>query len=313
VTMDLATRCSRGVGLAAALLLTAGSAFSQSGRGNVAYVATPQLAVEEVLRMAKVGPSDYVIDLGSGDGRVVITAAKTFGARGLGVDLDSYLVDLANESARLEGVGDRVRFIEQNIFDTDLTAATVIFGYLRPELNLMLRPKLLELKPGTRVLMHDYNMGQWPSDQAKAVDVPERQVGDRFRSYLFLWIVPARLAGRWESRLPIGNRTATYDFNFDQTFQVVEGSVRVDQQEAKIPQFRLSGDQFSFDLRTTMSGVMVTQRFFGSVNGGIIRGTVTTGEGGDQRVLQWTAKQTARGELRPGGDDLPAARPPKGD
>lgn len=300
-----ATRRSRGAGLAAALLLIGGSAFSQDGRGNVAYVATPQLAVEEVLRMARVGPSDYVIDLGSGDGRVVITAAKTFGARGLGVDLDRYLVDLASESARLEGVADRVRFIEQNMFDTDLTAATVIFGYLRPELNLMLRPRLLELKPGTRVVTHDYNMGQWPPDQEKALDVPEKVVGDRGRSYLFLWIVPARLAGRWESQLPIGNRTVIDEFNFDQKFQVVDGTARIDRQEVKLPQFRLRGEQFTFNLTTTIGGALVTQRFLGAVKGDTIQGTVTIGEGTEQRVSPWSAKQTVRGQLRPGGDDVP--------
>jgi hypothetical protein len=310
--MDLGARCSQSIGLATALLLTAATAFSQSGRGNVAYVATPQLAVEESLSMARVGPSDYVIDLGSGDGRVVITAAKTFGARGLGVDLDPYLVAQASESARLEGVADRVRFIEQNIFDTDLTAATVVFGYLRPELNLMLRPKLLELKPGTRVVTHDYNMGQWLYDQAKAVDVPEKEVGDRGRSYLFLWIVPARLAGRWQSRVPIGNRAASYDFTFDQTFQMVEGSVRIDRQEAKVPQFRMTGEQFTFALTTMIRGASVTQRFLGSVSGDNIQGTVTIGEGGAQRVLPWSAKQTARGQLRPGGDELPVTRPKVG-
>ena len=200
-----------------------------------------------------------------------------------------------------------MRFVEQNIFDTDLTAATVIFGYLRPELNLMLRPRLLALKPHA-VLTHDYNMGQWTPDQARAVDVPDKQVGDRGRSYLFLWIVPARLAGRWESRLSMGNRTETYDFSFDQTFQVVDGTATIGQETVKLPQFRLNGDRFSFDLTATIGGALVTQRFLGDVKSDAIQGTVTVIQGAQQRVTQWSAKQTTRGELRPGGDDVPAPR-----
>src|SRR5947209_1915666 len=135
-------------------------ASSQEGRGDVVYVPTPQVVVDEMLRMAKIGPNDYLIDLGSGDGRFVITAAKKYGARGFGVDLDTYLLRLARKNAQTEGVTDRANFIEQNLFETDLSQATVVSSYLLPEMNLKLRPKILGLKPGTRGVADDYHMGE---------------------------------------------------------------------------------------------------------------------------------------------------------
>src|SRR5688572_29625684 len=148
-------------------LLLAPAASAQQGQGDVVYVPTPQIVVDEMLRMAKISSTDYLIDLGSGDGRIVITAAKKHGASGFGVDLDRYLLKLANEGAKREGVSDRAHFVEQNLFETDLSKATVISSYLLPEMNLKLRPKLLALKPGTRIVAHDYAMGQWDADEEK--------------------------------------------------------------------------------------------------------------------------------------------------
>ena len=164
------------------------------------------------------------------------------------MDLDTYLLKMANENARKEGVSERARFFEQNLFETDLSPATVITSYLLPEMNLRLRPKLLSLRPGTRVVAHDYAMGEWDPDEEKTLIVPEKTVGDPGKSYLFLWIVPARLAGRWESQLPVGGRTVSYEFNFDQQFQVVQGSARVGERDAKLSQFRVNGEQLSFNL-----------------------------------------------------------------
>ncbi len=166
-----------GMLLALGLLPQQGAA--QEGVGDVVYVPTPQIVVDEMLRMAKVGPADFVIDLGSGDGRMVITAAKKFGARGFGVDLDTVLLKISNEAAQREGVADRARFIEQNLFETDLSQATVITSYLLPEMNEKLRPKILSMKPGTRVVAHDYHMGEWRPDENKTLSVPEKTVGIR--------------------------------------------------------------------------------------------------------------------------------------
>lgn len=292
---------------AVGLMLLAPVVLAQEGQGDVVYVPTPQAVVDEMLRMAKVGPGDYVIDLGSGDGRIVITAAKKHGARGFGVDLDTYLLKMANETARKEGIADRARFFEQNLFETDLSPATVITTYLLPEMNLRLRPKLLSLKPGTRVVAHDYAMGEWNPDDEKMLIVPEKTVGDPGKSYIFFWIVPARLAGSWESQLPIGTRTVSYRFTFEQEFQVVHGTVRVDDRESRLPQFKLDGEQLSFNLTVPIGGSMVSHRFRGWVKGDTIAGTVTIGEGSGQRIMPWRAKQTARGEMLMGAVGTPVA------
>ncbi|MBM3357395.1 MAG: methyltransferase domain-containing protein [Betaproteobacteria bacterium] len=294
--MDRVTRWVRG--FAVALALAAPGAGAQDGRGDVVYVPTPQIVVDEMLQMAKVGPKDYVIDLGSGDGRIVVTAAKQFGARGFGVDLDTHLNKLANERASKEGVADRARFIEQNLFETDLGSATVITSYLLPEMNLKLRPKLLSLKPGTRVVAHDYAMGDWDPDDERILIVPEKTVGDPGKSYVYLWVVPARVAGRWESQLPVGGRTVAYQFAFEQRYQVVQGSVRIDQREFRLPQIRLNGEEMNFPLNATIGGSLVSHRFRGWVKDDVIEGTVTIGEGAGQRVTPWRAKLTARGEAR---------------
>src|ERR1043166_7265099 len=171
-------------------------AGAQEGAGDVVYVPTPQVVVDRMLEMAKVGPRDYVIDLGSGDGRIVITAAKKYGARGFGVDLDPLLLKKSNENARIEGVADRARFIEQNLFETDLSQATVITSYLLPEMNERLRPKILKLKPGTRVVAHDYHMGEWYPDETDTLRVPEKIVGSPGKSFLYMWLVAPPPPGR---------------------------------------------------------------------------------------------------------------------
>ena len=286
--------------LAAALLLFTPVAQAQDGRGDVVYVPTPQIVVDEMLRMAKVGANDYVIDLGSGDGRIVITAAKKLGARGFGVDLDTYLLKIANATAKKEGVADRAQFIEQNLFETDLSPATVITSYLLPEMNQKLRPKLLALKPGTRVVAHDYAMGEWDPDEEKTLLVPEKTVGDPGKSYVFFWIVPARVAGRWESDIDIGSKAPSWQFSFEQTFQLVHGTARVGGKDLRLPQFRVAGERIAFNLAIPSGSAAVTHRFSGQIKGDVIEGTVAIGDGAAQRVLPWRARQTARGEMKMG-------------
>jgi hypothetical protein len=281
--------------LALTLVLLAPAATAQDGRGNVIYVPTPQIVVDEMLSMAKVGPNDFLIDLGSGDGRIVITAAKKLGARGFGVDLDTYLLKVANNAAKKEGVADRARFIEQNLFETDLGQATVITSYLLPEMNERLRPKLLALKPGTRVVAHDYAMGDWDADDDKTLIVPEKVVGDPGKSYIFLWIIPARVAGSWESQIMAGGRSVRYQFNLEQHYQLVHGTARADDRDAKVPQFRMVGEQIAFKLDVPVAGKPVSHQFRGLAKDGIIEGTVTIGEGAGQRVVPWQARQTRRG------------------
>lgn len=299
--MNLAPRLKRT--FAMGLLLVAPVVGAQEGEGDVIYVPTPQEVVDEMLRMAKVGPDDYIIDLGSGDGRIVITAAMKHGARGFGVDLDRVLLKRANDNARKAGVADRAHFFEQNLFETDLTPATVITSYLLPEMNLKLRPKILGLKPGTRIVTHDYDMDDWFPDAQKVIPVPEKEVGDEGKSYVFFYVVPARMAGQWLSQIEHGRNAVPYDFFFDQEFQFVEGMVRVGKREGKVPEFKLVGDQLEFKAQVIVDGRLVAHRFSGKLKQrDVIEGTVTLGDGKAQRTLPWLARLVKSKEVSFGGD-----------
>jgi SAM-dependent methyltransferase len=176
--------------LLAGLLLVVSGAFAQDT--DVPFVVTPDRVTREMLKLADVKASDYVIDLGSGDGRIVIVAAKQFGAHGLGVEIVPELVEKSRENAKRAGVADRVEFRVQDLFTTDLSKATVITMYLLPEVNLQLRPRLLALKPGTRIVSHDWDMGDWKPERVITVDARDKSIGREKVSRLYLWTVPAR-------------------------------------------------------------------------------------------------------------------------
>ena len=269
---------------------------AQEGAGDVVYVPTPQIVVDEMLRLAKVGPKDFVIDLGSGDGRMVITAAKKFGARGFGVDLDTVLLNLSIVNAQREGVADRAWFIEQNLFETDLSKATVITSYLLPEMNAQLRPSILDLRPGTRVVAHDYDMGEWRPDEERTLAVPEKKVGNPGVSYVFLWIVPAKIAGRWQSQVQTGSQPATWDFEFTQRFQNFEGVAKSGKLTIKLRAPTLKGDQLSFMFLTKPGDNATRHEFKGTVKGDVIEGALRIGEGAAQKQLPWSAKLVQRAE-----------------
>src|SRR5688572_429226 len=282
------------LGLALALTAFAAPALAQEGRGDVVYVPTPQIVVDEMLRMARIGPKDFLIDLGSGDGRFVITAAKKFGARGFGVDLDTYLLGIANKSAQSEGVTDRARFIEQNLFETDLTQATVVSSYLLPEMNLRLRSKILALKPGTRVVAHDYSMGEWYPDEQKTLVVPEKKVGNPGISYIFSWVVPALAAGQWQSTLNIGGKDVPYQFDMVQFFQNIDGGATAGGVTGEM-RGKMVGEQIRFTLTSKGTQKIERHEFQGQLNSDTITGTVRLGMDTTQRP--WTAKRVKRGEL----------------
>ena len=270
---------------------------AQDGAGDVVYVPTPQIVVEEMLRMANVGPKDFIIDLGSGDGRMVITAAKQFGARGFGVDLDTVLLNQSIVNAQRAGVADRAWFIEQNLFETDLSKATVISSYLLPEMNERLRPSILALKPGTRVVAHDYDMGEWRPDEERTLAVPEKKVGNPGVSYIFLWIVPAKIAGRWQSQPGTGSQPATWEFDFTQTFQKFEGVAKSGKLKIKLRTTTLKGDQLSFTFFTKNGDNSTRHQFKGTVKGDAIEGTLTLGSGAGQKQLPWSAKLLKRADM----------------
>jgi len=176
---------------------------------KVPYVPTPWPVVAAMLDLAQVGPRDLLIDLGSGDGRLVIEAARARGARGLGVELDADLVQISQSEARRLGVADRARFLRQDLFETDLTPATVLTLYLLPPVMMALRPRLATtLAPGTRIVSHDFMLGDWMPDRTVKIDVPEKSYGPPY-STVHLWVVPAYVHGRWEGRFGPGAPAAS--------------------------------------------------------------------------------------------------------
>jgi len=182
---------------------------------EVPFVVSPEPVTLAMLSIARVGPRDVVLDLGSGDGRIVITAAKRFGARGLGVELSPQLVEKSRDNARRAGVADRAQFRVQDLFETDLSLASVITMYLLPEVNLQLRPKLLALQPGTRIVSHDWDMGDWMPDRTRVVDAPDKSVGLEKKSRVHFWTVPAQLGGLWCAKGAA--------LRLDQSFQQLRG------------------------------------------------------------------------------------------
>jgi len=194
--------------------------WAQNVDMDVPFVTTPPAVTEAMLDIAGVGPKDFVLDLGSGDGRIVILAAKQRGARGMGVEIDPALVARSRQFARQAGVHERAEFREQDLFVTDLTPATVITMYLLPDVNMALRPKLLALKPGTRVVSHDWGMGDWRPDRERRVAAPEKTLGLDKSSRVMMWTVPARYDGHWCAVSKSGA-----ELILRQTFQQVEGEL----------------------------------------------------------------------------------------
>jgi len=237
--------------------------------GDVPYVATPQDVVDSMLDLAKVGPGDYVIDLGSGDGRLVVTAAKR-GAAGFGVDLDPKRIAESVENARKAGVADRAQFFQRDLFETDFGRATVLTMYLLPDINLALRPKVLGLKPGTRVVSHDFDMGDWVPDERLRM----RSAVTHYESNAYLWIVPANAAGRWQAEGGDALR-----FEIAQTFQQIKLQARNAQGPLDVSDARLAGDKISF----TAGG----RAYDGRIDGDVIVG-VRRGGAGDS---PWSARR----------------------
>jgi SAM-dependent methyltransferase len=204
-----------------------------------------------MLELAGVKATDRVLDLGSGDGRIVITAARRFGARGLGVEIVPELVAQSRANARKAGVEARAEFRVQDLFDTDLAGYGVITMYLLPEVNLQLRPRLLALPPGTRIVSHDWDMGDWPPERSLTLDAPDKPIGREKKSTVHLWRVPARLGGSWCERggtvLHIVQRLAAFSASVtapraNAPAWVFDGTVGVDRLLATGTEFTLAGD-----------------------------------------------------------------------
>ena len=227
------------------------------------WVPTPQVLVDKMLDMAKVTSKDYVIDLGSGDGRTVITAAKR-GAKALGIEYNPEMVELSKRNAAKEGVTDKATFMKADLFESDFSHATVITMFLLPSINMKLRPKILDLKPGTRIVANSFDMEDWKPDETAKVD------GCSNWRTAYIGIVPAKVGGTWN--LSQGELT------LKQTFQMISGTLRSGNNTAQITNGKLNGDQITF----TAGGAQYT----GHVSGNSIEGTVKGGSNGKWRATR---------------------------
>jgi len=282
-------------GAAALLALCAAPpAFAQDldgSKDNIAgpYVPTPWVIVQEMLKLADVRGEDVVYDLGSGDGRLVITAAKRFGARGVGVELQTELVDLARTGAKREGVADRVKFIQGDLFETDIKDASVVMLYLLPRFVTRLVPRFrAELKAGTRIVSHDYPLAPWPPDKELAMDVPEKEmISGTSWTRLYYYVVPARVQGVWELALPKELASAPLVLQITQEPHAVGGFMRDGNTELYLRDLTVRGGQVRFGL-LYRSRLMA---FEGTVAGNAMTGEVRA------RDLRgpWTARH--RGPL----------------
>ena len=255
------------------------------------FVASTPESVERMLTMARLRDDDVVLDLGSGNGLIPLTAARMNPRlRGLGVDINPELVEQSNERARREGVADRVRFEHRNAFDADLREATVVTMWLFPELMSLLRPVILErARPGTRVVTSTWSLGSWQPDEMSNNDDGNA---------IYMWIVPARIAGGWDWDLNIAGRQFRYASVLDQQFQKVEGVVRAGDRREILNAMALRGGDITFTLEITLDGLGLTRHeFSGKVNGDEIVGTVkVTPPDQATQTLPWRARKTERSD-----------------
>ncbi len=268
----------RAVALSSALLLFALPAAAQqkpyepqvgqAGK-DVIWVPTPDEVVDRMLRMAQVGPNDLVFDLGAGDGKIAIAAAKKFGARSVGIEYNPDMAKYAQGNVEKAGVTGKARIVNGDIFATDFTQATVITMYLLPALNLKLRPQILQMRPGTRVVSHSFTMDDWEPDETSSMD------GRR----AYFWVVPANVAGGWT--LETGGDKA--ELAFDQRFQKIDGSINLGHTLGGLRGAHLSGFNISF---AYVDNVGVRRDYAGRVSGGRMEGSFRADNGGEGR---WSA------------------------
>ena len=243
----------------------------QAGK-DVVWVPTPQALVDRMMDLAKVTARDYVIDLGSGDGRTVITAAKR-GARALGIEYNPDMVELSQRNAAKEGVADKARFMKADLFESDFSQATVITMFLLPDINLKLRPKILDLKPGTRIVSNSFTMGEWKADQT--ANATEKE-GCTSYCTAYFWLVPAKVGGTWQ--LPQG------ELALKQEFQMLTGTLKSGDTSTPIADGKMRGSEISFAAGGT--------QYTGRVSGNAIEGTTKSGT----NAGKWTA---TRGGAKP--------------
>ncbi len=241
----------------------------QQGK-DVIWVPTPQALVDKMLELGKVTPQDNLVDLGSGDGRTVITAAKR-GTTAMGIEYNPDMVELSKRNAQKAGVAGKAEFKKADLFETDFSHATVVTMFLLPDINIRLRPKILDMKPGTRIVSNSFTMGDWKWDQSVVATTEE---GCTSYCTAYLWIVPAKVAGTWKT--PQGT------LQLEQTYQVVSGTLTSNGRTQKLTGAKLTGDQLTFTAGDTAFG--------GRVNGERIEGTMKNGSS----TSAWSASRESR-------------------
>lgn len=245
----------------------------QRPRLDVPYEPSPEEVVEEMIELAGVTDDDVVFDLGCGDGRIVLAAARKTGCRAIGIDLDPRRIKESRENALREGLAGKVSFYEQNLFDSDLSKATVVMLFLYPDVNLKLRPKLLnELKPGTRVVSHCHAMGEWTADKSARVN---------WRN-IYYWVIPARVDGKWQWQADMGKGPEDFAMELTQSYQRFSGHIESEREKKGIKKGRLNGEKITFNAGNSKTDL----HFEGVVNGDSINGTIRNSSG---KKVSWAA------------------------
>lgn len=272
-------------------LLTAGGAAvvqQQVFHPEVPFVPTPHEVVAEILRLADVGKADVLYDLGCGDGRIVVTAAKKYGCRGIGIDIDPERIQDSQKNAAKEGVEDKVRFIESDLFDADISEASVVTLYLLSRVNIRLRPKLLaDLKPGTRVVSHDFDMDEWEADEISYIE-------DDWETHsIFFWIIPADVSGTWKWTLPELSGQNEFTLILEQDFQKLQGTAS--EGSSSVPVFitedKIKGADLEFVLERNSGDKKERLVFKGKADGEVIKGLVTIEGGANEKSIKWSAER----------------------
>jgi len=290
--------------LAATTLIMLSQAGVQQKKPEVPYVPTPEEVVEEMLRIARVGKADVLYDLGCGDGRIVITAAKKFGCRGVGIDIDPQRIKESRENAIKEGVSDRVQFYQMDLFEADIGEATVVTLYLLSKVNLRLRPKLFkELNPGTRVVSHAFNMGNWEPDASSSVrtsDYLSEYIVDYWDEHsvnywdfhtVYFWVIPGNVTGTWRLRIQDISASNELTLKFDQEFQQVTGKA-IDG-NSSIPVYikdgKIKGNLLQFTIDRKRRERTESMHFEGFVQGNTMQGTLEIEGSPGKEKIKWKA------------------------
>ena len=287
--MNDARRSLRAAAVAGALLLGAPAGHGAERTIDAGpYVPSPQSVVADLLKLANVGPKDYVIDLGSGDGRIVLTAAKVFGASGFGVEIKEDLVTRSNAAARAQGLAKRVHFVNADLFQTDISRATVLTMYLLPHTVNILRDKLFrELKPGTRVISHDYPLGEWDHVNMMHMDLEDKiEISGTTTTLIYLYRVPEKVAGRWRATVPASVSGQPIALEMTQKYTRIAGSAQIGDARVPIIDGRVIGRSLRFALQTGSK----RHAFEADVIDGAAYGMVDTGG----RRARWRAQRGAK-------------------